>query len=104
MESSQQHSNLASHRVSPNVNPLSDRGRAAIIPGCLCPPSVHHYLIATAPRTIATAVPVNRKYFPLERNLLLVSELVLWHWSPALGHYGSKELLFVYYYLPQMTG
>lgn len=47
-------------------------GELPLIPCCLSPLSVHHYLIATALGTIATAVPVNRKYFPLERNLPLV--------------------------------
>lgn len=79
-------------------------GELPLIPCCLSPLSVHHYLIATALGTIATAVPVNRKYFPLERNLLLVFELVLWCWSCALGHYGSRELLFDHYDLHQMTG
>lgn len=69
-------------------------GELPLIPRCLSPLSVHHYLIATALGTIAPAVPVNRKYFPLERNLLLVFELVLWCWSSAPGHCGSEELLF----------
>lgn len=79
-------------------------GELPLISCCLSPLSVHHYLIATALGTIATAVPVNRKHFPLERNLLLVFELVLWCWSCALGHCGSKELLFHHYGLHQMTG
>lgn len=94
----------AGYRSSPAGSPLSGCGRAAINPLLFVPPSVHHYLIATALGTIATAVPVNRKYFPLERNLLLVFELVLWCWSCALGHYGSRELLFDHYDLHQMTG
>lgn len=52
--------------------PFQTTGELPLIPHCLPPLPVQHYSIATALGTIATAVPVNRKYFPLERNLLLV--------------------------------
>lgn len=61
--------NLASYQSSPDGYPLSGCRRAAIIPDCLYP--LCATLIATVLGTIARAIPVNHKYFPSERNLLL---------------------------------